>query len=50
MLQNLLTVMLLALIAAFTFDVSFNLRRTIQRLDTLWRKLVEIDETLKKKY
>lgn len=50
MLQNSLIVILLALVAAFTFDISFNLRRTIRRLDTLWRKLIEIDETLKKKY
>lgn len=50
MLYNSLTVMLLALIAAFTFDMSFNLRRANKKLDTLWRKLIEIDDTLKKKY
>jgi len=50
MMQTSLVVALLALIAAFTFDISFNLRRTTRKIDTLWRKLIEIDDTLKKRY
>ena len=50
MFQNFLAVVLLMLIAAFTFDVSFNLRRALTRMDSLWRKINELDETLKKKY
>lgn len=36
------------LIAVFTFDISFNLRRMNNNLDRVWRKLVEIENALTK--
>jgi len=34
---------------AFTFDISFNLRRLNNNMDRLWRRLIEIEDTVQKK-
>ncbi|MBU0709570.1 MAG: hypothetical protein KJ793_02540 [Candidatus Omnitrophica bacterium] len=44
----LVTIILLFLLV-FSFDISFNLRRLNKSLDRLWRKLVEINDTLQNK-
>jgi len=37
---------LCSFIAAFTFDISFNLRRLNNSSDRIWRKLAEIEDSL----
>lgn len=34
---------------AIIFDISFNIRRLLKSLDRIWRKLVEINDSLQKK-
>jgi len=36
-------------IAALSFDISFNIRRLNNNSDRIWRKLVEIEDALRKK-
>jgi len=40
---------LCSFIAAFTFDISFNLRRLNNSSDRIWRKLAEIEDLIHKK-
>ena len=40
---------LCVVIAVFTFDVSFNIRRLNNNTDRIWRKLAEIENALNKK-
>lgn len=35
-------------IILFVVDISFNIRRVVLNLDKIWRKLVEINDSLRK--
>jgi len=49
MLTETLLASLCVIIAIFTFDISFNLRRLTNNTDRIWRKLAEMESTLAKK-